>query len=98
MSLGGGTLIGAGRNVQENARVALTLLILAVLAMTVLAGCGGGGGSRQTSGTAAPAEQEPESTGPAESAREDTQEDKLGHPYLGSADAPVVLTEYSDYQ
>lgn len=84
------------------------LLVLAALAMTVLAGCSGGGGSPQTSekssaerrsqGTVDPAEQEPENTGPAENAREDTQENKLGHPYLGSADAPVVLTEYSDYQ
>ena len=23
---------------------------------------------------------------------------KLGHPALGSAEAPVVLTEYADYQ
>jgi len=87
-------------------------LVLAALAMTIFAGCGGSGGSPQTSekqqempsaerrasGTANSAEQKPENIEAAKRAQEDNQGDKLEHPYLGSADAPVVLTEYSDYQ
>ena len=76
------------------------LLVLTALVATIVAGCGGSAGSsqpsseKQASGTADPAEQKPGSTGPTERA----QRDKLGHPALGSMDAPVVLTEYSDYQ
>lgn len=79
----------------------LTLLILVALMAAVSAGCGAeSGGSSQT-----PDEQQASrsagssgqksggvgSTGQALGGR-------LGHPALGAADAPVVLTEYSDYQ
>jgi protein-disulfide isomerase len=74
------------------------LLILAALVATIFAGCGSGGSSQpseeqQASRTAGSAEQ----TGDAESSGR-VSEKRLGHPALGSADAPVVLTEYSDYQ
>jgi protein-disulfide isomerase len=78
----------------------LALLILAALVATILAGCGGAGsgGSSQapeaqqasrTAGSTEPEDEEP--SGLASGGR-------LGHPALGDADAPVVLTEYSDYQ
>jgi protein-disulfide isomerase len=68
----------------------------------VFAGCGTAGngsssqssGEQQTSQTTGPSEQKAEGTGPSEQA----SGGRLGHPALGSADAPVVLTEYSDYQ
>jgi protein-disulfide isomerase len=76
--------------------------ILAALLATILAGCGGagGGGSSQalekqqasrTAGSSGQKAQGAESSGQALRGR-------LGHPALGAVDAPVVLTEYSDYQ
>jgi hypothetical protein len=78
----------------------LALLILAALVATNLAGCAGTGSEdssqpseeQQASRTAGSTEPEDEeSSGQASGGR-------LGHPALGDADAPVVLTEYSDYQ
>ena len=89
----------------------MTLLALFVTAL-VLAGCGGaasGGDSPQASGEDERASQsdapeksaegpgKPErATGGSEGGR--TSKERLGHPALGAAEAPVVLTEYSDYQ
>jgi hypothetical protein len=80
------------------------LLILAALVATVLAGCGSGAGSpaqssgqegkQQASQTADPSGQKAKDTGSSEQA----SEGRLGHPSFGSADAPVVLIEYGDYQ
>ncbi len=64
--------------------------------MLVFAGCGGAvsGGSSQASG-----EEERRASRSAEGSGDGrASEAKLGHPALGSAEAPVVLTEYSDYQ
>jgi len=79
------------------ARGTFALLILAALAAMVLAGCAAGsGGSSPSSGErqapkkADSSEQKGEGQGPSE--------EQLGHPALGSADAPVVMTEFSDYQ
>ena len=86
--LGGRTLIGTGPNVQKRG----ALLVLIALLATVLAGCGGAGGSSQ-----APEEQQAsKTTGSPEQKSEGAG--RLGHPAIGSPDAPVVLTEYSDYQ
>jgi protein-disulfide isomerase len=74
-----------------------TLLILAALVATLVAGCGGAGsgGSSQ-----APEEQASRSASPSEQKTEGTGSSgqRLGHPALGDVDAPVVLTEYADYQ
>jgi protein-disulfide isomerase len=79
------------------------LLILAVLVATILAGCGGaesGGSSQapekqqQASRTAGSPEQKAGGAGSSGQALRG----RLGHPAIGDADAPVVLTEYSDYQ
>ena len=78
------------------------LLILIALFSTVsyLAGCAGTGSrdssqsseGQHASRTAGSTEPEDEElSGKAAGGR-------LGHPALGEADAPVVLTEYSDYQ
>ena len=67
-------------------------LVLALAAALVLAGCGGSGsGGSQPSG-----EGENAGSSGAENAGGETGE--LGTPSLGREDAPVVLTEYSDYQ
>jgi hypothetical protein len=79
-----------------------TLLILTVLVATILAGCGGVGSEgssqapkeQQASRTAGSSEQKTEGAGSSGQALEG----RLGHPALGEADAPVVLSEYSDYQ
>jgi protein-disulfide isomerase len=79
-----------------------SLPILAVLVATILAGCAGkgGGDSSQTSEE----QQTSRSAGSTELKAEGAESsgqasgDRLGHPALGSPDAPVVLTEYSDYQ
>ncbi len=99
--LGGTTLICARTNIYKTARGTLALLILTALAATVIAGCGAGSGGssqsseeQQASGTAGSSGQKAEDTG--SSGR--TAGGEPGHPTLGSADAPVVLTEYSDYQ
>ena len=78
----------------------LALLILAALVPTILAGCGGAGSGDSSQ---APKEQQASRTaGSTEPEGEvssgQTSGGRLGHPALGDADAPVVLTEYSDYQ
>jgi hypothetical protein len=96
--LGGRELIGARTDASKKARGTLALLILAALAATIFIGCGGG--SPQSSGD----RQESEPAGSPGRESEDTSASgrppggELGHPTLGSADASVVLTEYSDYQ
>jgi len=77
------------------------LRMLAALVATVLVGCGAGsGGSSQApeeqraSRSAGSSEQKAEGVGSSGQARIG----RLGHPALGEAGAPVVLTEYSDYQ
>jgi protein-disulfide isomerase len=95
-------LIGTGPDVYMKGRGMLTLLVLAALLATILAGCGGAGsgGSSQASEE----EQASRSAGASEQKSEDAgsygqaPRGRLGHPALGSPDAPVVLTEYSDYQ
>ena len=74
------------------------LPILAALVATILVGCaaGGGGSSQQSAERQAPKNKgdapEQKDEGPGSSGKQ------LGHPVLGSADAPVVMTEFSDYQ
>ena len=61
------------------------LAAVAVLVLTLAASCGGASGSsggEQPAGDDAPAK----------------AEQALGREPLGDADAPVVLTEYADYQ
>jgi protein-disulfide isomerase len=80
----------------------VAFLILAALVAPILAGCGGagsGGSSQasdeeQASRSAGSSEQETEGAGTSR----DASSGRLGHPALGRPDAPVVLTEYSDYQ
>ncbi len=79
----------------------LSFVILAALVATVLVGCGAGsGGSSQApeeqraSRSAGSLEQKAEGAGSSGQALRG----RLGPPALGSPDAPVVLTEYSDYQ
>jgi hypothetical protein len=80
------------------------LLILAALAATVVAGCGGAGsgGSAQPSGQegqrASQSAGSSDHKSVAASGEERATEERLGHPSFGSAAAPVVLTEYGDYQ
>ena len=87
--------------VDSSVKVArLMLLTFAALAAVVLAGCGGSGGNsessaeRQAPRTSDSSEQKPGNTNRSEPA----SGGKLGHPALGSANAPVVLTEFGDYQ
>ncbi len=86
----GTSLIDTGSRPGGQTGVPGTLLtLLALAAALVLAGCAAGGaGSSQSPGQE---EQSPQTAGSSEGS-------KLEHPSLGSADAPVVLTEYSDYQ
>jgi protein-disulfide isomerase len=80
----------------------LALLILAALVATLVAGCGGAGSGgssqapdeQQASRSGVPSEQKTGGTGSSGQA----SGERLGHPALGDADAPVVLTEYADYQ
>jgi hypothetical protein len=88
------------------ARGTLTLLVLAALAAAVLVGCGAGSGgsSQRSAGRQAPETANSSGGEPpgqkAEGAGDSGQASggRLGHPALGPADAPVVLTEYGDYQ
>jgi hypothetical protein len=78
----------------------MLLILIALLAtvsyLTGCAGTGSGGSSQapeeqQASRTTGSPEQKSEASGQARSGR-------LGHPAIGSPDAPVVLIEYADYQ
>ena len=74
-------------------------LILAVAVAAVL--LSGGGERSQPAGQGRPAEGGQPAGGRQEEApqEEAPQEDaELGHPSLGSADAPVVMIEYGDFQ
>jgi hypothetical protein len=73
---------------QDRAPRAVFTLVVALLAALVLAGCGGAGGAHPAGGDGG------ERSGLCR--RGETTE--LGTPSLGREDAPVVLTEYSDYQ
>ena len=66
---------------------AVLTLVVALLAALVIAGCGGG----SPSSAGGDGGEKADSAGGGETA-------KLGTPSLGRDDAPVVLTEYSDYQ
>jgi hypothetical protein len=89
--LGGSELIGTSTDVRKLARGAFTLLILAALAATILIGCAAGSGGSSPSSAERQAPKKA-AEGPKPSG------EQLGHPALGSADAPVVITEFSDYQ
>ncbi|HEV8045034.1 MAG TPA: hypothetical protein VGP38_07640 [Rubrobacter sp.] len=93
---GGTPLIGTGTDLGGRAnelRTLLTLLAL-VAVMLVFAGCAAGSeGSSQASGQEEQQGAKGEDSGGGQASKE-----QLGHPALGSADAPVVMIEYSDYQ
>jgi protein-disulfide isomerase len=79
------------------ARGAFALLILAALTVMVLVGCAAG------SGGSSPPSAERQAPKKADASVQKAEDPKpsgeqLGHPGLGSADAPVVMTEFSDYQ
>jgi uncharacterized membrane protein len=99
--LGGRELIGASMDAHKRVRGTLTFVLLAALAATIFLGCAAGSGGssqgsekQQASGTAHSSGQK---TGGSDASGR-TSGGNLGHPTLGSADAPVVLTEYGDYQ
>jgi hypothetical protein len=77
---------------QDRTHRAVFTLVIALVAALVLAGCGGAGGGSSSAGgdggEAYPSVGEKAGGEPAE----------LGTPSLGREGAPVVLTEYSDYQ
>jgi hypothetical protein len=98
--LEGSTLIGTSPDVYMKGRGVSILIILAALVATILAGCGGAG-----SGSSSQLSEEQQGSRSAGSTEPEDEElsgrasgGRLGHPALGEADAPVVLTEYSDYQ
>ena len=98
---GGAPLNPTGAGPDDNARdgrrdrklPVIFTLVLALAAALVLAGCGAGGGNPQPSegGNEGEDARASGSSEPVETA-------ELGTPSLGREDAPVVLTEYSDYQ
>ncbi|MDP9410160.1 MAG: hypothetical protein M3P70_06585 [Actinomycetota bacterium] len=78
----------------------MLLALLTLLAAVVFAGCGS---APQDSGEGQPSQAAGSSEGPsagetAEGSGGRSSKERLGHPALGSARAPVVLTEYADYQ
>ncbi len=104
---GGTPLISTGSRPGGRAKELRTILTLLALVpvMLVFAGCGsaGSGGSSQASGEEERRASRTAGSSTGSKSAEDsgdgpTSKAKLGHPSLGSADAPVVLTEYSDYQ
>ena len=93
--LEGRTLIGIGPDVHKKGGVLLILIAL-LATVSYLAGCAGTG-SRDSS-QSSEGQQASRTAGPTEPEDEESSGGRLGHPALGDADAPVVLTEYSDYQ
>ena len=94
--LEGSTLIGTGPDVYTK-KVGVLLILIALLAtVSYLAGCASTG-SRDSS-QSSEGQQASRTAGPTEPEDEESSGGRLGHPALGDADAPVVLTEYSDYQ
>ena len=94
---GGSELIGTSTDLCKLARGAFTLLILATLTATISIGCAAwSGGSSHSSAE----QQDPKKADSSEQKGEGpgSSGKQLGHPALGSADAPVVMTEFSDYQ
>jgi uncharacterized protein YceK len=98
--LEGSTLIGTGPDVYTKKVGVLFILIAFLATVSYLAGCAStvsrdssqSSEEQQALRTAGSTEPEDEnSSGQASGGR-------FGHPALGDADAPVVLTEYSDYQ
>ena len=100
---GGAPLTGTGTRPDDSAgdeRQVRTLqvfftLALALAAMLVLAGCGAGGSGSESSGGG---DDDARASGSSDPGNSGGETARLGTPSLGSADAPVVLTEYSDYQ
>jgi protein-disulfide isomerase len=94
---GGGTLIGTAPDAHTRNLGILALLVLAALMVALSACAAGSGGSSQSSEKQENAGSSGQKTeGAGTSGR--VSEKRLEHPALGSAEAPVVLTEYSDYQ
>lgn len=100
-STGGAPLTGAGARPDDKARnrtqdrrlrVVFTLVV-ALVTTLILAGCGAAGGS-SPSGEGNGGE-DARSSGTGDAGGETAN---LGTPSLGREDAPVVMTEYSDYQ
>ena len=77
---------------QELGLRAVFTLVVALVAALVLSGCGAGGGQ---SSAGSDGGEGSDSSGGGEAGGETV---KLETPSLGREDAPVVLTEYSDYQ
>jgi hypothetical protein len=78
---------------QDRGRRAAFTLVIALVAALVLFGCGSAGGDASSAGGDGGGEAG--SSGAGEAGGETAE---LGTPSLGREDAPVVLTEYSDYQ
>ncbi len=78
---------------QDRRRRAVFTHVIALVATLVLFGCGGAEGGASSAGGDGGGEAG--SSGAGEAGRETAE---LGTPSLGREDAPVVLTEYSDYQ
>ena len=94
--LEGSTLIGTGPDVYAK-KVGVLLILIALFAtISYLAGCAGTG-SRDSS-QSSEGQQASRTAGPTEPEDEESSGGRLRAPALGDADAPVVLTEYSDYQ
>ena len=97
---GGAPLTGTGAGPDDNARngrqdlkLRISFVIVLALAALALAGCGAVGGDSGPSGGG-----DAGSSGASGPGNTRGEVAKLGTPSLGRADAPVVLTEYSDYQ
>ncbi|HEX2739570.1 MAG TPA: hypothetical protein VHM69_03930 [Rubrobacter sp.] len=81
-----------------------TLLILVTLVAAVFAGCGGAGGVGSAQSSGQEGQRASQEAGPSEeksvaaSGEDRATSERLGHPSFGSADAPVVLIEFGDYQ
>ena len=93
----GSTLIGTGPDVYAKKKVGRLLILIALLAtVSYLTGCGATG-SRDNS-QSSEVQEASRTGGSTELEDEESSGGRLGHPALGDVDAPVVLTEYSDYQ